>query len=106
MKTIKTRILPFRMDVTSEQSKIVQEILFENEYTWAGDTQELTRLDRRCIIFEIFDNNALPKLRVTDEKDKDEPLITFEQFINKYKINPERKEKLSKLRLWTKSNMT
>ena len=96
MKT-KTRILPFRMDVTSEQSKIVQEILFENGYTWAGGTQEITRLDRRCIIFEIFDNNAKPQLRVTGESDEDEPLITFEQFINKYKINPERKEKLEKL---------
>ena len=92
-------ILPFRMIVeTEQQRKIVQEIIFLNGYTWAGGDKCLKYLNRKYYIFEIFDNYKIPQLRVTGECDYDEAIITFDQFFTKYKINPERKQKLIKIK--------
>jgi len=97
------KIEPFKIEVTREQNRIVQKMLFKNEYTWASgqnhDTVIDDYVDYSFLVFkheEYSNKNCL--YWANDFRNLDHiPLITFDQFIKKYGISGERREKLKKI---------
>jgi hypothetical protein len=80
-------IEPFRMIVTPEQSAKVQTFLFENGYKWKGGEITVSHTDINAISFEyklITTYDLYPDNESIFYSDTHLPLITFEQFIEKY----------------------
>ncbi len=91
------KISPFKMRVTPEQSRVVQEILFENDVMWAG------HLSAELLSHEPYFFVGEPGLTCMPEGheeyfERDErPELTFEQFKAKY-MEKELKVKAERVR--------
>lgn len=93
----------FTMRVTPEQSRIVQKIMFKNEYRWAGGENEdpiylndQTEGFYKYLILEEDSKNNPVKLVLRCSMDE-VPTITFNEFLNKYDLKHVRNSKLKKL---------
>jgi len=89
-------IKPFWVEVTPEQSKIVQETLFKNGYTWHGGRTEISHTDSRYLSF--YGTEELPFIspNLTYGGNRAEaytPKLTFEEFKQKYIMNTQDKIK-------------
>ena len=78
---INMKIEPFRIRVTPEQSKIIQETLFENGYSWRGSPAQIKHLDKDRLIFD----SSRGLRHSWGDKCLYAPLITFKQFLSMYK---------------------
>ena len=69
----------FKMAVTPEQSRIVQEFLFKNGYGWAFDCYKVKNTDKPVLCFDelLMWSKSIDTFGEYDE-------ITFEQFKEKY----------------------
>lgn len=98
------KIDSFKIIVDPEQSKIVQEIIFKNGYSWVSGSIKVHNIDYNCLFFyNGFRKNRDIGLTYSDDinTSEDLQLITFEEFIDNYGIKGERRNKLNKL---SKSN--
>ena len=86
------KIKSFKMKVTPEQSKIVQEILFSNGYTWqSGDTNKKLFECDRILFNHILTICGSNYYRIeTDE-------IEFDEFCKLYGLKTKRRKKLEEL---------
>jgi len=98
------KIKNFKMKVTPEQSKIVQNILFKNGYFWYSDKVSIIRnLDYKYILCNRYDNDVkkIYCLISNDiesfENEKDYKELTFDDFMNQYSLKRIRKNKLQKI---------
>ena len=73
----------FKIKVSEEQSRIVQEVLFKNGYKWCDDTTEVCCLDKPYLILDLKGDGGL---RWADNNfvEEDFPELTFEEFKEKY----------------------
>jgi hypothetical protein len=88
-------ILPFRMNVTPEQSKIIQEFLFANGYTWIGDyNNNFVQYTNSPFLYFSKHAGSMEKCTlVRSEKDTSRPNYydiypapeyTFDEFVQNY----------------------
>lgn len=77
------RIEPFSMKVTPEQSRIVQEFLFANGYTWASGRKNVSYLNYDLICFTRTYKSDI-KTTLGYNTTDGAPSITFEEFKNLY----------------------
>ena len=88
-------IKPFSMKVNPEQSRIVQEFLFANGYSWRHHYKDVSLLYKTQIYLKSY-NNDKPIIVWGEDVDYECPPITFEQFKNLYmkptelKITPDK----------------
>jgi len=84
---------------TEEENIIVQKTLFENGYSWSFIGHHIIYdLFGNYFVFRKDNNNKSLYLYWTDIPTNNDPtVITFKEFINKYTIKGQRKEKLEKL---------
>jgi len=73
----------FKMKVTPEQSKVVQEVLFKNGYKWRNGVENLSYIDKDFLIFDKEDcgigwsnDHHFNNCTITE--------CTFEEFKQKY----------------------
>ena len=79
------KIEPFKMKVTPEQSKRVQEILFKNGYSWTGDDTSISMLWRTHLYFRgkfLFCGQSTEWFKDVHELSE----ITYQEFIDKYEF--------------------
>lgn len=93
------KIEPFVIKVTPEQSKIIQEIIFKNGYSWADREKTVQYIDDEdfyeYLLFQEYNRDADDLvLRCTIN---DNVTITFDEFINKYNLKEIRTKKLNQL---------
>jgi len=106
------KIKDFKMKVTPEQNRRVQEILFENGYAWASGDRYIKYTDVECNAL-FFDNDVLTFEKSPSEKyfkSEPSPELTYEEFIELYepfvlpekwcvKVTPDNKEVLDSWRV-------
>jgi len=96
-------IKPFRIKISkisNEESRILQEILFKNGYTWgSGVASVLYPKNIDHIVFRDCVSDGVPRIYYNHSNncDIDIPLITFEEFMIRYDIKGQRLSKLNKL---------
>lgn len=73
----------FKIQVNEEQSKIVQEVLFENGYKWRNGCNTVSSLTYNFIVFDKEDG-GLGWQTPVEFSTSPPPEITFEQFKEKY----------------------
>jgi len=60
------KIAPFKMRVTPEQSKRVQELLFKNGYKWFAtvgpESQEVDKISSPYLFFDMGEGERVPSL--------------------------------------------
>lgn len=84
------KIEPFKMSVTPEQSKRVQEIIFENGGKWRNGKTAVIRTDFPCLAFGLrcgsdgISGWSDPFAGSPTFSDAEVPEITYHEFINKY----------------------
>lgn len=71
----------FKMRVTPEQSRIVQQTLFNNECQWQDSSKQVTLLTRPCLFLR---NAQLSWASAEDYEEKDLPELTFQEFFDRY----------------------
>ena len=94
------KIEPFAMHVTPEQSKIVQEILFENDYSWVNGEIRPMYLDHDDLYlsFGSYNKGVNTYIRCCYSEDNTEqPITTFNEFMKKYSKKAIRNKKLKQL---------
>lgn len=94
------KIEEFNINVTSEQSKIIQEFLFKNDYTWASGDQYFRYLDYdgcKWLSFSIWEEKNRNCLFIAYIENCHD--ITFEDFSQRYLIKYFRREKLNKINI-------
>jgi len=92
----------FKIKISSnEESKIVQETLFKSGYSWESISEVIYPKDLIYLVFRYSDYYKVNKIfyNFDDDCDNDIPLITFNQFNEKYGLIAERREKLKKLNM-------
>jgi len=94
------KINPFCMKVTTDESVVVQKILFEKGYYWIGSGYEILYIEANFIILTKGDRDP-SKLYIHCARNytpfKNAPLITFEKFNSEY-TKEQRKKKLERLK--------
>ena len=85
------KIEPFKMKVTPEQSRIVQEILFENGYSWYSGGTTVRNMDEEVLYFygrtdDPYKDKPGLTWALSIEGDPDIPILTYEEFIDKYEF--------------------
>lgn len=88
------KIEPFRMKVTPEQSIIAQRIILDNGYMWNGGD---TIIKYHTITHLIFRHEFNPVLLWSDRRNDNDVDLTFNEFMNRYSIQGQRRNKLKKL---------
>ena len=91
------KIEPFVIKVTPEQSKIIQEIIFKNGYSWADRQKIVQYIEDDDFYYEYLlfqEYNRDPDDLVLRCTKSDIPTITFDEFINKYNLKEIRNKKL------------
>lgn len=84
------KIEPFKMRVTPEQSRRVQEVIFENGGKWRNGKTTVIRPDFPCLAFDLRgDGDGIsgwsdPFIGPPTFLDAEVPEITYYEFINKY----------------------
>ena len=73
-------IKPFKIKVTPEQSKIVQEVLFANGVKWSGDLAHVIHTDRKYLIVDGRISTIGWCMREMYDSETGLPELTFEQF--------------------------
>lgn len=74
------KIEPFKMEVTPEQSRRVQEIVFRNGYAWYGGSRAVMNEQFKCLFFEddtLTVSNSIHSVAGL-------PIITFADFMARY----------------------
>ena len=86
------KIKSFKMKVTPEQSKIVQEILFSNGYTWqSGDTSIKLLEDNRISFNHVLTICGYNYYSMKIDE------IDFDEFFKLYGLKTKRRKKLEEL---------
>lgn len=91
------KIEPFTMHVTPEQSKIVQEILFDNGYSWVNGEIRPVDHDGLYLSFGPYDKGVNTYIRWCYSEDTEQSIITFNKFMKKYSKKAIRNKKLKQL---------
>lgn len=92
------KINSFRIQVTPEQSAIVQEFMLKHDYCWRQDRKSYVQLvEYSCLIFDENENNGRISCFEHMYIYENLPIITFDWFINAYDLITTRKRKIEKL---------
>ena len=95
------QIKPFKIKVTPEQSRIVQNTLFDNDYYWSGYNHSyIQHTDKKYLSFDIGYDFPKALCYISNKKafELDQVKeITFEEFLKTYATKEYRKLKLQKL---------
>lgn len=82
------KIEPFKMRVTPEQSRRVQEIIFENGGKWRQGQTDVINTNSPCLAFDLYGDGISawrdPLTGLPLFSDAEVPEITYDEFINKY----------------------
>lgn len=71
----------FKMRATPEQSRIVQQTLFNNGCQWQDSSKQVILLTIRCLLLR---NAQLSWASAEDYEEKDLPELTFQEFFDRY----------------------
>jgi len=87
VKSVK-KLEPFKIRVTPEESRIVQEVLFENGYEWGLNGRNVVNTEQPFLLIDMDDDLICYMKDGCDNQfcNLREPEITFSQFKSIYKI--------------------
>jgi len=89
----------FKIRLTSEQSRVVQLVLFRNGYKWNDGSDKCLYLeyDHICLALRGNGTMVMSCASIFSKDDNDSDYITFDDFRRKYDIKGLRRDKLDKL---------
>ena len=87
VKSVK-KLEPFKIRVTPEESRVVQEVLFENGYEWGLNGRNVVNTEQPFLLIDMDDDLICYMKDGCDNQfcNLREPEITFSQFKSIYKI--------------------
>ena len=80
----------FKIKVTTEQSEVIQKLLFLAGYTWRNDSKVVFFTEDPYLFFDDDNNHIIQVLTYSKNEctfiNNPNPEITFEEFINEIEI--------------------